>query len=61
MIMGVKWVSNLVSLPGGADVFSTLSSNKALADRIVTPRRFQNCAGYYYFQVMRQNFWPETF
>ena len=40
MIMGVKWVSNLVSIPGGTDVFSTLSSNKALADRIVTPRRF---------------------
>ena len=36
MITGIKWVSELVEIAGGTDVFSALSSNEAAADRIVT-------------------------
>ena len=36
MITGIKWVSELVELAGGTDVFSTLSSNKTATDRVVT-------------------------
>ena len=36
MITGIKWVSELVEIAGGTDVFSALSSNEAATDRIVT-------------------------
>ena len=36
MITGIKWVSELVEIAGGTDVFSALSSNEAASDRIVT-------------------------
>ena len=36
MITGIKWVSELVEIAGGADVFSELSFNEAATDRIVT-------------------------
>ena len=36
MITGIKWVSELVEIAGGTDVFAALSSNAAAADRIVT-------------------------
>ena len=36
MITGIKWVSELIEIAGGTDVFSRLSSNEAATDRIVT-------------------------
>lgn len=36
MITGIKWVSELVEIAGGTDVFSTHSANEAATDRIVT-------------------------
>ena len=36
MITGIKWVSELVEIAGGTDVFATLSANDAATDRIVT-------------------------
>ena len=39
MITGIKWVSELVEMAGGTDVFSTLSSNKSATDRVVTSEK----------------------
>ena len=39
MINGIKWVSELIEKAGGTDVFSTLSSNESVTDRVVTPAR----------------------
>ena len=39
MITGIKWVSELIEIAGGVDVFSELSSNEAAADRIVTSQQ----------------------
>ena len=39
MITGIKWVSELIEIAGGADVFSDLSSNEAATDRIVTSQQ----------------------
>ena len=36
MITGIKWVSELIEIAGGTDVFSTLSSNDSANDRVVT-------------------------
>ena len=33
MITGIKWVSELIEIAGGTDVFSTLSSNEFATDR----------------------------
>jgi iron complex transport system substrate-binding protein len=37
MISGICWVSELITLAGGIDVFEDLSHQKAARDRIVTP------------------------
>ena len=39
MITGIKWVSELIEIAGGVDVFSKLSSNEAATDRIVTSQQ----------------------
>ena len=39
MITGIKWVSELIEIAGGVDVFSELSSNEASTDRIVTSQQ----------------------
>ena len=39
MITGIKWVSELVEMAGGTDVFSTLSSNESATDRVVTSEK----------------------
>ena len=39
MITGIKWVSELVEMAGGTDVFSMLSSNKSATDRVVTSEK----------------------
>ena len=36
MISGLKWVSELITVAGGIEVFPTLARNKNAADRIVT-------------------------
>jgi len=36
MISGIKWVSELIEIAGGRDVFSQLASQKSAKDRIVT-------------------------
>ena len=37
LISGIGWVSELIGIAGGADVFAELASCKAARDRIVTP------------------------
>jgi iron complex transport system substrate-binding protein len=37
MISGIGWVSQLVDVAGGVDVFANLSANKSAKDRIVSP------------------------
>lgn len=37
LISGIGWVSELIGIAGGADVFAELASCKAAKDRIVTP------------------------
>jgi iron complex transport system substrate-binding protein len=39
MISGIRWVSELVEIAGGVDVFSELSRSQAAAGRIVQPER----------------------
>ena len=39
MITGIKWVSELVEMAGGTDVFSSLSSNESATDRVVTSEK----------------------
>ena len=39
MITGIKWVSELIEIAGGTDVFATLSSNESAIDRVVTSER----------------------
>ena len=39
MITGIKWVSELIEIAGGVDVFSELSSNEAATDRIVSSQQ----------------------
>ena len=39
MITGIKWVSELIEIAGGVDVFSGLSSNEAATDRIVSSQQ----------------------
>ena len=36
MITGIKWVSEIIELAGGQDIFLELSGNEAATDRIVT-------------------------
>jgi iron complex transport system substrate-binding protein len=36
MISGIAWVSELIAIAGGADIFAEKSANKAAKDRIVT-------------------------
>ena len=36
MITGIKWVSELIEIAGGTDVFSKLASNESATDRVVT-------------------------
>jgi iron complex transport system substrate-binding protein len=38
MISGIKWVSELVEIAGGSDVFPALAERKNAKDRIVSPR-----------------------
>ena len=44
MITGIKWVSELIEIAGGVDVFSELSSNEAATDRIVSSQQVINAA-----------------
>ena len=37
MISGIGWVSELIAIAGGCDVFEALAGNKAAKDRIITP------------------------
>jgi iron complex transport system substrate-binding protein len=37
MISGIGWVSELIAIAGGEDVFPQLAKKKAAKDRIVTP------------------------
>ena len=37
MISGIQWVSELIAVAGGEDVFPELSVHKAAKDRIITP------------------------
>ncbi|MFN3348906.1 cobalamin-binding protein [Pseudorhodoplanes sp.] len=37
MISGIRWVSELIEIAGGVDVFPELSRNKSAPERIVTP------------------------
>ena len=39
MISGIKWVSELIEIAGGADVFPALADCKNAKDRIVLPAR----------------------
>ena len=39
MITGIKWVSELIEIAGGQDVFFELSRNEAATDRIVSPQQ----------------------
>ena len=39
MITGIRWVSELIEMAGGTDVFSTLSSNESATDRVVTSEK----------------------
>jgi iron complex transport system substrate-binding protein len=39
MITGIRWVSEMIELAGGQDVFFELSSKKAATDRIVTSQQ----------------------
>ena len=39
MITGIKWVSELIEIAGGQDVFFELSGNEAANDRIVTSQK----------------------
>ena len=39
MITGIKWVSEIIELAGGQDVFFELSGNEAATDRIVTSQQ----------------------
>ena len=39
MITGIKWVSELIEIAGGVDVFSELSSNESATDRIVSSQQ----------------------
>ena len=39
MITGIKWVSELIEIAGGVDVFSERSSNEAATDRIVSSQQ----------------------
>jgi len=36
MISGIKWVSELIEIAGGRDVFARLAEQKSASDRIVT-------------------------
>jgi iron complex transport system substrate-binding protein len=38
MISGIAWVSELIGIAGGVDIFSELSGCKSAKDRIVTPK-----------------------
>ena len=44
MITGIKWVSELVEIAGGQDVFFELSGNAAATDRIVTSEQVINAS-----------------
>jgi len=44
MITGIKWVSELIEIAGGKDVFFKLSSNEAATDRIVTSQQVINAS-----------------
>jgi iron complex transport system substrate-binding protein len=37
MISGIGWVSELIAVAGGIDVFASLAENKSARDRIVAP------------------------
>ena len=37
MISGIRWVSELIEIAGGVDVFPELSRMKSATERIVTP------------------------
>ena len=36
MITGIKWVSDLIEIAGGTDVFSALAVNESATDRALT-------------------------
>ena len=44
MISGIKWVSELVEIAGGRDVFSQLAAQKAAKDRFVSSRQVIDAA-----------------
>ena len=44
MIAGIKWVSELIEIAGGQDVFFELSGNEAATDRIVTSQQVINAS-----------------
>lgn len=37
MISGIRWVSELIEIAGGVDIFAELSTKKSATERIVTP------------------------
>jgi iron complex transport system substrate-binding protein len=39
MISGIAWVSELIEIAGGIDIFADLAHHKSAKDRIVTPER----------------------
>ena len=44
MITGIKWVSEMIEIAGGQDVFFELSGNEAATDRIVTSQQVINAS-----------------
>ena len=44
MITGIKWVSELIEVAGGQDIFLELSGNEAATDRIVASRQVINAS-----------------
>ena len=44
MITGIKWVSELIQIAGGQDVFFELSGNEAATDRIVASQQVINAS-----------------
>ena len=55
MISGIKWVSELIEVAGGIEVFPALADNKNAKDRIVAARcRDRGGAGHHHRLLVRQ-------
>jgi iron complex transport system substrate-binding protein len=44
MICGIEWVSELIGVAGGQDIFADRADGKAAADRFVTPKQVSDAA-----------------